>query len=232
MSRLIRYLGSLRRAGRLLRHRALPPWGSRPRYPYERYWNTPTEAEARDLILTGHSDLDRFEAAGKADAARIEALAPDRSSVILDFGCGIGRITGYLSGYALVYGVDVNSRMLSRARQRVTGGNITFLKTDGRKIDVPEGSIDLLFSFLVLQHMDRGDVGHLTAEFRRVLKPTGRCFLQFPEYGDTEERDAHTRPWTVEEVRRLLEDWSILSLEREPGASDFVNIWVVAQPKG
>jgi SAM-dependent methyltransferase len=109
---------------------------------------------------------------------------------------------------------------------------VTFLKSNGRRIPVPANSIDFLFSLLVLQHLDRTDVRHLVREFGKVLKPSGRCYLQLPEYGDLVDRGANTRPWTVKEVQVLLREWSILSLEREAGASGFVNIWVVAQPKG
>jgi SAM-dependent methyltransferase len=68
------------------------------------------------VILTGHSSEDEFEAAGQEGAERIKALISDPSSVLLDFGCGLGRVTRYLTGYSHVYGVDVSQRMLTLAR--------------------------------------------------------------------------------------------------------------------
>ena len=66
------------------------------------------------------------------EAERIQVLVPDKSSTLLDYGCGMGRITKYLTGYSQVYGVDVSQRMLSLARQRIPDSHVTFLKTEGR----------------------------------------------------------------------------------------------------
>lgn len=157
-------LAIIYRAGRLFLFRALPPWGIRPRYPYEQYWNPPSDDVAREVILTGESSEDCFEAAGQMEAERIPALVPDRSSTLLDYGCGIGRITKYLTGYSQVYGVDVSQRMLNLARQRIPDRHLTFLKTEGRRIPVPENSVDFLYSLLALQHLDRGDVRRVVGD--------------------------------------------------------------------
>ena len=64
-----------------------------------------------------------------------------------------------------------------------------------------------------------------------LLKPSGRCYLQFREYGDVLDEGANTRPWSVADGQEVLREWSILSLNREPGRSGLVNIVVVAQPQ-
>lgn len=98
------------------------------------------------------------------EAERIPALVPDRSSILLDYGCGIGRITKYLTGYSRVYGVDVSQRTLNLARQRIPDWHLTFLKTEGRRIPVPENSVDFLYSLLALQHLDCGDVRRVVGD--------------------------------------------------------------------
>lgn len=121
--------------------------------------------------------------------------------------------------------------MLNLARQRIPDSNVTFLKTGGRRIPVPGNSIDFLYSLLVLQHLDRGDARRVVGDCYRVLKPGGRCYLQFPEYGDIVDKYANTRPWSVADVREVLREWSILSLDREPNHLGQINILVLAQPK-
>ena len=165
------------------------------------------------------------------EAGRIPSLVPDRSSILLAYGCGIGRITKYLTGYFQVYGVDVSQRMLNLARQRIPDRHLNFLKTEGRRIPVPENSVDFLYSLLALQHLDRGEVRRVVRDCYRVLKPSGRCYLQFPEYGNVLDEGANTRPWSAADVQEVLREWSILSLDREPGRSGLVNIVVVAQPQ-
>ncbi len=108
---------------------------------------------------------------------------------------------------------------------------MSFLKTEGRRIPVPENSIDFLYSLLVLQHLDRGDVRRVVGDCYRVLMPSGRCYLQFPEYGDIVDRHANTRPWSEAEVQEVLGEWSILSLHREPDHLGDINIMVLAQSK-
>ena len=137
----------------------------------------------------------------------------------------------HLTGYSQVYGVDVSQRMLSLARQRIPDRHVTFLKTEGRRIPLPENSVDFLYSLLVLQHLDRGDMRRLVGDCYRVRKPSGRCYLQFPQNGGVLDEGANTRPWSVADGQEVLREWSILSLNREPGRSGLVNILVVAQPQ-
>ncbi len=96
---------------------------------------------------------------------------------------------------------------------------------------MPENSIDFLYLLLVLQHLVRGDARRVVGDCYRVLKPSGRCYLQFREYGNVLDEGANTRPWSVADVQEVLREWSILSLDREPGRSGLVNILVVAQPQ-
>ena len=94
---------------------------------------------------------------------------------------------------------------------------------------MPENSIDFLYLLLVLQHLVRGDARRVVGDCYKVLKPSGRGHLQFPEYGDVLDEGANTWSWSVADVQEVLREWSILSLEREPGRSGLVNILVLAQ---
>ena len=187
--------------------------GKAPEWDYEQYWSPATEQEARDLVIEPYSSEEVFETLGRADGERIKAMVPDQESVLLEFGCGVGRIITYLTGYRKIYGLDVSSRMLAFARERVPDANVEFRKVDGLKLPMEDASVDFLFSILVLQHIDRKDVPHLLTEFHRIVRKGGLLYLQFPEEGDGEE-DRHTRPYTEEQVRLMLRDFSIARLDR------------------
>ena len=95
---------------------------------------------------------------------------------ILDFGCGVGRLTEFMAkDFKKVIGVDISSTMLAQARQRLKSlKNAEFLEIDGQSIPLPDDSIDFVFSYLVFQHIkERKMVRGAFKSIYRVLKPGG-----------------------------------------------------------
>ena len=84
--------------------------------------------------------------------------------------------------------------------------------------DVPSGSIDLAYSLLVLQHVEREDAFLLLEELRRVIRPTGTVIVTYPNllsetyfsnFVDSARRGeasarARARLYTPQEVEALL----------------------------
>lgn len=198
------------------------------RYPYGDYWSPETEDEAMRLIIEPYMSWEKFEESGRQGAEQIKQLLPDRESAILDFGCGIGRILKYLTDYRQLYGVDVSSRMLAMARERIPADNLDLIHITGCTLPLEDESVDLVYSFWVLQHIDREDVAKLVKEFYRILKPGGLCYLQFPGYGDG-EMGRDTRPWTQQGIRELLEDFHLVSFKQENSLVLWVDMYVLVQ---
>ena len=103
--------------------------------------------------------------------------------VVLDLGAGTGRVTRELKRRyprALVIALDLAAGMLREARRnqplwrrfaRVCG--------DALRLPLKDGSVDLVFSSLMLQWCEPLDAAF--AEVRRVLKPEG--FFAFSTFG-------------------------------------------------
>src|SRR2546423_1615505 len=90
-------------------------------------WDKLGRENAFGAILTRENklaewDLDEFLATGKADVLKflqdMSGIAPQTPrGVVLDFGCGVGRITRALADhFGEAVGVDVARSMIARAR--------------------------------------------------------------------------------------------------------------------
>ena len=148
---------------------------------YGELWNPGTEREAIDQIYNT-TDMESFESGGKFD---FEALSPyiSTSTTVLDFGCGIGRLAKYVAPACKeLWAVDISATMLKLAAERMAEyDNVRYVQSrDTGMPDVPTGSIDLVYSLLVLQHVEREDAFLLLEDIRRVLRPGGRAVLTFP----------------------------------------------------
>jgi ubiquinone/menaquinone biosynthesis C-methylase UbiE len=95
---------------------------------------------------------------------------------ILDFGCGSGRLTEFMApNFKKVYGVDISRTMINEAQERLHDlMNIHLAEIDGVHIPLADCSIDVVFSYLVFQHIKtRAMVEDAFSEIFRVLKPNG-----------------------------------------------------------
>ena len=101
----------------------------------------------------------------------------------LDFGCGIGRLTQALAGhFDHVYGVDISSKMIELARQHNRHGQrCEYLWNPAGDLSrFADGSIDMIYSWITLQHMRPRYARRYIQEFLRVLAPGGLLVFQYP----------------------------------------------------
>ena len=106
---------------------------------------------------------------------RSDGLLKNRNT-ILDYGCGTGRLMEFMANdFKKVFGVDISRTMIDEARERLKNiMNVYLAETDGQDIPLPAGSVDIIFSYLVFQHIkDRQMVEGAFSEIFRILKPGG-----------------------------------------------------------
>jgi ubiquinone/menaquinone biosynthesis C-methylase UbiE len=132
----------------------------------------------------GGWDVDEFFATGREEVDRVMSTlsrTPSDDGVALDFGGGVGRLSQALARYfGQVVAVDVSAPMIDRARELDPGDRrIRFVLNERTDLSfVEDGSIDLVYSSLVLQHLSRPLAAGYLAEFLRVLRPDGVAVVQ------------------------------------------------------
>jgi malonyl-CoA O-methyltransferase len=99
------------------------------------------------------------------------AFTPD---VVVDLGCGTGHGALALAARwpdARVIAVDASPGMLEQAARHDPAGRCERLCAEARALPLPDASVDLVFSSLMLQWCD--DLDAAFAEVARVLRPRG-----------------------------------------------------------
>jgi SAM-dependent methyltransferase len=134
----------------------------------------------------GKWDVDAFFALGRREVDGVFAeltrlgLEPGRRRA-LDFGCGVGRLSQALAEHVdEVVGVDISPPMLEKARELDrSGGRCRFVLNEATDLGVVEsGSVDVVYSSLVLQHMPPELARGYLREFARILAPGGVAAFQ------------------------------------------------------
>ncbi len=103
---------------------------------------------------------------------------------VLDAGCGGGGMPLSLAEHAdQVIGIDPVNRFgdagVVLGRERGLAG-LHFLRADGMALPFAGGAFDLVLSHAVIEHV--ADAPKYLGECRRVLKPSGRCYLSTAPY--------------------------------------------------
>ena len=107
------------------------------------------------------------------DHERLTRALP-RDAIILDFGCGEGRLSRELidRGFINVLGIDSSAEMVRIAGERVP--EAAFLATEAERLPCGDESIDAVLLFAVLTCIaDDAAQKNLLREFKRVLRPGG-----------------------------------------------------------
>lgn len=122
------------------------------------------------------SRLQRFMGNTMLQKIQPEERSLFRSSV-LDLGCGTGWFTrkfADLGPIEALVGVDLSAGMLQQAREDGPDG-ISWIVADAEHLPLPDDSVDLIFSNLMIQWCD--DPRSVLRECRRVLRPGGSLMV-------------------------------------------------------
>ena len=154
-----------------------------------RFWDARAREDAFYFVdSTGRyrdADLDHFFNEGRRHLDAVLTAVGARVSsgdVVLDVGCGVGRLTRVLAERAAhVHAIDVSAEMLEQARElNAHLTNVSWHHGDGTTLHpIEDGSVDAIVSHVVFQHIPDPQItlGYIR-EMGRVLRPGGWAAFQ------------------------------------------------------
>ncbi len=148
-------------------------------------------------------------------------LPEGNGQTLLDIGCNWGRwcIAAQRKGY-IVVGIDpsLGAIMAARRVSQQLGLSIKYLVADARFLPFDNNSFNNIFSYSVLQHLDRDDVRMILSEIARILKTQGTSLVQMPNifglrciYHQARRRfrkaiEFEVRYWDLPTLRKLFSE--------------------------
>jgi 2-polyprenyl-3-methyl-5-hydroxy-6-metoxy-1,4-benzoquinol methylase len=164
----------------------------------------PTPTQPRDT-RTWYREADALE---QVDHSLIEFADEHGGRSVLDLGCGLGGYSRVLADHGHeVTALDVLPEYVERARAL----GVRAEAYDGRRIPLPDDSVDTVIMFEVIEHLE--DPAELLREARRVarrnvLVSTPNCTQSFGRvpiaFSHMLDRD-HRQFFTEASLRELLE---------------------------
>jgi 2-polyprenyl-3-methyl-5-hydroxy-6-metoxy-1,4-benzoquinol methylase len=181
------------------------------------------DAFVSDWIVNTNGNLYR-RVRGKLPRHPIPEWPLDQShqGLLVDLGCGWGRwsIAAARAGLSPI-GVDVHIDALAAAARvaRQFRVEAAFACADAECLPLASASVDVVFSYSVLQHLEKEKAARVIHEAARVLRPGGICLVQLPNanglYNLTRQAGRgfraarpgtfEMRYWSSSEVCRTLE---------------------------
>lgn len=204
-------------------------------------WNRFAKENSSYYIMTDYGDKiteEQFRTSGERDCKELilkdellnRHLSPFNNKDVLEIGCGTGRITEFTAkNFHSISGVDISEEMINKGKERLKSSNNIFLKaTDGMTIPFNDSSFDLVFSFIVFQHMpDKNTINKNIIEISRVLKHGGIAKIQLRGIPTSKKNWFYGVSYTVKEVKDMISSLPLDLIKTQDEGKKYFWIWLM-----
>jgi ubiquinone/menaquinone biosynthesis C-methylase UbiE len=145
------------------------------------FWDRSARVDSRNAIAAD-TDEDSFQSSGRAEAEALRRFIQPGDTV-LDIGCGTGRVMEHVAPSCReVHGIDISQAMVEGGRARLAHlPNVHFHLGNGYDLaGFGDGSFDVVYSIVALQHMARPVAYNYLLESHRVLRQDGVLWFYVP----------------------------------------------------
>jgi len=194
-------------------------------------WNAMAELDPLWAILSdaekkfGRWDPQEFFSDGDREAKRVVRMCEANGvgvfyGKLLDFGCGVGRMTRAFSQFfCSCVGIDVSGKMVELARKfNADRPHCEFVASASATMPFADATFDFVFSVLVLQHLPKKSMilGYIS-EFIRVAKDGGVIVFQLTnEVPFRQQIQGRRRLWYLLTLLGIPQGWLFKMLGLTP----------------
>lgn len=185
-------------------------------------WDRRVKHDYRLWMSDGISDDKAMWESGVRDFQIIsQGIPTGRDKTVLEIGCGVGRLLHAAANhFGTIIGVDVSEEAIRKSKEFLHDGvNITPLLGNGIDLhQIPDTSIDFVFSFASLTSMPTEVIARYLCETKRILK--NGSYARFQVYVGEEQKVSrddtlHVRCFKEEKLKDacVLAGFSVESLD-------------------
>jgi 2-polyprenyl-3-methyl-5-hydroxy-6-metoxy-1,4-benzoquinol methylase len=128
-----------------------------------------------------------------------------RGKKVLDYGCGTGYGTSFISEYcAQITGIDISLEAVNYAESHFSAPNLSYLQikpTEIAPLPFSDRFFEVVLSFQVIEHVQ--DISAYLREIDRVLAPGGRVVIATPDR--SARLFSFQKPWNMWHLREFTQ---------------------------
>jgi SAM-dependent methyltransferase len=152
------------------------------RNEYKAVWNSVSKSEEEaKFAICGSTDEQIFQHSAPGTVAMLKrCVGVNKDDVILEIGCGVGRVGAALAPICREWiGTDVSENMINHLRRRLAAHpNVRGVTTSGFDLEgIDSGSVDVVYCTVVFMHLEEWERYSYIKEGYRILRPGGRMLV-------------------------------------------------------
>ena len=214
------------------------------RSDYKSVWTALSESlSSAKMHVSGTEDEAIVETSGAGTSAfLLNNVGINSTDVVLEIGCGIGRVGKHLAGRCRHWiGADVSPNMLKFAAERLRDfSNVEFIELSGNNLcPISDNSIDVVYCTVVFMHLESWDRYGYVEEAFRVLRPGGKLYVDnvnlccdggwsvfetHRRFSPSERPDHITVCSTPQELQEYLKRAGFEQIESHAG-DELISVW-------
>jgi cyclopropane fatty-acyl-phospholipid synthase-like methyltransferase len=149
----------------------------------EAYWSVLTHSDYKPNLIK--NNYEQFYKTGEEQIKYFENILQKhnktlKDKIILDFGCGVGRLTNACSFYSTnVYGMDISEEHLKIARDKVKSAKFYIVNNINNLPKLPNNP-EIIISLITLQHNVPRFIKKYLIQLLSLLKNEGIALIHIP----------------------------------------------------